>query len=375
MNVVLSYGDLSRQSGYRTRVVGELEHLDRKAGPTTLMVFDRNPAAFRNGFSTNVPFRVHSRYSIARFYHDMAQVCHRTPVKLVHAHNLYSAILALSARRVWGYKVVFDYHGRVPEEYVFLGKGSATSRKALERLERWAVRYSDHIVVVSAKLRDYLQQRYDEPQSKLSVIPCCADAGVFTWDARTREQMRRKLGVADKLVCVHLGSFFEWYEPELLVGLFQQLQSHFANAHLFVITGSAQDASAWLSSRLPSGTFTVTSTSHDQVPSLLNAADLGFLLLRRAPNIKTSSPAKFSEYLNSGLPVIITPDVGDFSEFVSQRGVGVIASGPEIDVTRVRQIVAARAKYADACVEAGRMLTWQSYGPSWTTLIQALTQT
>src|SRR4051812_34793038 len=31
-NLVLSYGDLSTQSGYRTRVLGELQHLDSAGG-------------------------------------------------------------------------------------------------------------------------------------------------------------------------------------------------------------------------------------------------------------------------------------------------------------------------------------------------------
>ena len=47
---------------------------------------------------------------------------------------------------LYRYKVILDYHGRIPEEYVYLGKGGEPSRKALEGLERWTVTNSDHVV-------------------------------------------------------------------------------------------------------------------------------------------------------------------------------------------------------------------------------------
>jgi glycosyltransferase involved in cell wall biosynthesis len=373
-NVVVSYGDLSRQTGYRTRVVGELEHLDRKSGlSTSLLVFDRQPAAFRNGFASQIPCRVHHRRAVIRFYQEMAKLSRREPVRLVHAHNLYSAALALSARWFFGYKVVLDYHGRVPEEYVFLGKGGQASRKALERLERWAVTGADHIITVSEKLRDYVRERYRQSQPRLSVIPCCADSRQFRWNTDRREEARRRLGLQDKIVVTHLGSMFDWYEPDLMIRVFQRLQTYSAKSHLLIVTGSAREASDYLAARLRPETFTVTSVSHDQVPALLNASDLGLLLLRSSPNIKTSSPAKFSEYLNSGLPVIITPDVGDFSDLVRATGTGVVVADGEPDLTILHRILSERLEYAALCVAAGQGLQWESYEASWQATVRRLT--
>jgi glycosyltransferase involved in cell wall biosynthesis len=374
-NVVLSYGDLSRQTGYRTRVLGELEHLDQKAGlAPTLLLFDREPEVFEKGFDLDIPYRAHSRSSMIRFYPEMARLARQAPVKMVHAHNLYSAALALSARRLYGYKVVLDYHGRIPEEYVYLGKGGNASRKSLEQLERWTVRSSDHIIVVSEMLGEYLQDRYAAPRSKISVIPCCADAGAFQWNLERRENTRRELGLNEKIVCTHLGSFFEWYEPELLVRLFRQLLTRSTNAHLLVMTREAEDARSWLRERLKHDTFTVISVDHERVPLMLNASDLGFLLLRPSPNIRTSSPAKFSEYLNCGLPVAITPDVGDFSALIEKTGAGVVASGAGIDMAHIDRMMTARYEYAARCVDAGRSLSWQSYESSWRETVKSLTE-
>ena len=115
-----------------------------------------------------------------------------------------------------------------------------------------------------------------------------------------------------KLVCTHVGSFFEWYDHELLLNLFAGIQRDVADAHLLVLTSATEKTREYLSRRLPAESFTVMNAPHDEIPPLLNASDVGFLLLRSSPNIETCSPTKFSEYLSCGLPVVITPQVGDF---------------------------------------------------------------
>ena len=225
----------------------------------------------------------------------MRQITREQPIRLVHAHNLYSAALALLARRRYGYKVVLDYHGRIPEEYVFLGKGGGTSRKLLEWLEGWCVKSSDHVIVVSEKLSEYLMDRYHLSKRKLSVIPCCSDGATFKWDSGRRDAIREGMNFGGKFVCTHLGSFFEWYDPALLVNAFQQIATEI-DAHLFVVTKDPRKAADYLENHLPADCFTVRSATHEEVPGLLNASDLGLLLLRPSPNIRTSSPVKFAEY-------------------------------------------------------------------------------
>src|SRR5207247_1075812 len=149
LNLVLSYGDLAVPGGYRTRVLGELAALDSQLDRDPfLLVFDRHPADCERTLAGSAAHRVLHRRAVPQFYRELSHIARRKPIKLIHAHNLYSAALALSCRRRYGYKVVLDYHGRIPEEYVFLGKGGSVSRKALEILERWCIKSSDHVIAV-----------------------------------------------------------------------------------------------------------------------------------------------------------------------------------------------------------------------------------
>jgi glycosyltransferase involved in cell wall biosynthesis len=309
---------------------------------------------------------MHPRSSPQRYYSEIARLALRGKIGVVHAHNLYSAALALSARWKYGYKVLLDYHGRIPEEYLYLGKGGAGSRWMLEKLESTCVRRADRVVVVSDKLRDYVRTAYRVPDSRLTVIPCCADSGVFRWDAALRREARGAMGLEDKFVCAHVGSFFEWYEPERLTELFKEISTAMPNAHLLVVTPAVRETAGYLTARLSAGTFTVKSAKHEEVPALLNASDLGFLLLRQSPNIKTSSPAKFSEYLNCGLPVVITREVGDFSDLVERTGTGrVVGNDARLGAQFVRDVASCREYFAERCVAAARPLVWESYRETW----------
>jgi glycosyltransferase involved in cell wall biosynthesis len=366
-DLVLSYGDLIRQSGYQTRVMGELRHLEKDSRlEPYLLAFDRDAIARAKDVPRDIPSRFRTRHG-RLFYPEITRLARERRIRIVHAHNLYSAALALTGRPFWRYKVVVDLHGRIPEEYVALGKGGSTSRRVLTALERWTVTRADHVAVVSERLRDYLLRTYPIPPDRVSVIPCCADAARFNWDSARRKQARQRLGLDGKLVCVHLGSFSDWYDPDVIVGAFRQIRDRRPSAHLLVVALDASAAAESLRQRLPEGAYSVTSVSHAEVPALLNAADLAFLLLPERPNIEVSSPTKFSEYLNCGLPVVISPGVGDFSALVERESAGRIWRDGESskNAAFLDELSANRDQVARRCVEAGRSLRWEYHRERW----------
>jgi glycosyltransferase involved in cell wall biosynthesis len=373
-DLVLSYGDLIRPSGYRTRVLGEFRHLERGSDlEPYLLAFDRDAIRLEDEKPPDIEGRFRTRRA-PLFLPELRRISRTRTIRLVHAHNLYSCALALMGRRRWGYRVVLDLHGRIPEEYVYLGKGGPMSKRILERLEQWTVRQSDHVVAVSEHLREYLLDRYELPPSDISVIPDCADE-TFRWDPGLRRTERQRMRLDDRFVCLHLGSFADWYRPDTIVSAFRAIREKVAAAHLSVVTPNPEQAAAFLEPRLGPNDYTVTRASHDQVPALLNAADLGFLLLPNTPNIRTSSPTKFSEYLNCGLPVLISPGVGDFSDLVTEQGVGCVlpeGRGDRVDRGLIETIASQRAEIAMRCVAAGKSLRWDAYRQVWNGILRRM---
>ncbi len=373
-NLILSYGDLSRQSGYRTRVLEELTHLETESRfRPVLMVFDRHPDRLRPGALAETELRLHSRHAYLSFYTDLYQLSRRGKIAMVHAHNLYSAALALSARPLFHYSVILDLHGRIPEEYIALGKGGPISRKLLENLESFAVRNADHLIVVSDQLRDYVGRTYDVSDSRMSTIPMCADAGLFRVDESLRAHTRSKLGLTQKFVCTHLGSVFEWYDPSRIIETFQELRRSIPESHLLLVTERTEEVERHVRGRLEEGSFTVIGVKHSDVPVLLNASDLGLLLLAPSPNIATSSPAKFAEYMNCGIPVVISPDVGDFSALVKRENVGYVKDAEDRPIEEFFTAVQSdRSGYVSRCQQVGKALTWKAHQTIWTHIVSSI---
>jgi glycosyltransferase involved in cell wall biosynthesis len=60
------------------------------------------------------------------------------------------------------------------------------------------------------------------------------------------------------------------------------------------------------------------------MPRYLSAADAGLSFVLPAPSKRASSPVKNGEYLACGLPVVTTDGIGDYSDLVGRRRVGVV---------------------------------------------------
>jgi glycosyltransferase involved in cell wall biosynthesis len=60
------------------------------------------------------------------------------------------------------------------------------------------------------------------------------------------------------------------------------------------------------------------------LPQYLIACDYGILIREKSVTNQVASPVKFAEYLACGLPVIISNELGDYSEFVKLNECGFI---------------------------------------------------
>jgi glycosyltransferase involved in cell wall biosynthesis len=70
---------------------------------------------------------------------------------------------------------------------------------------------------------------------------------------------------------------------------------------------------------------------HEDLPHYLALGDLAFLVREENLVNSVSSPTKFPEYLACGLPVVISPGVGDCTEIVERMGLGVVVSTADIE--------------------------------------------
>jgi len=158
------------------------------------------------------PMAYHRRPSLPVTLYDIAAgawrasaIARREQIDIFHGRSHVGATIAMLAGRWRGGRVIFDMRGFLAEEYIDSGRWRANGYlpRLVKAAERWLCRSADGVVILTERLRDTLFDAASAGERPIEVIPCCVDMSRFNQSSLDREQVRRELGVADRLVCVH----------------------------------------------------------------------------------------------------------------------------------------------------------------------------
>jgi glycosyltransferase involved in cell wall biosynthesis len=124
--------------------------------------------------------------------------------------------------------------------------------------------------------------------------------------------------------------------------------------------------------QLPADSYMLEEVAHSEVGKTIGIADAGLLLREEHPVNLVSSPTKFGEYLASGIPVILTDGIGDYSEMANELKVGISV---KIENNRLEEqelqrlsvfltnVQLNRELWADRCkTAANQYLDWNTSG-------------
>ncbi|HET9118852.1 MAG TPA: glycosyltransferase, partial [Pseudonocardiaceae bacterium] len=249
------------------------------------------------------------------------------PAAIVHVRSYVPALIALLARRWTGGKLIFDIRGFWADERIEGGiwPSGGWLYKLAKRCERWFFRETDAVVTLThasvPKVREWLGGR----PVPVVVIPTCADIALFT---RTE---RRPGGPGATWV----GSIGTWYRFDLAAPLARALKMP-----LNVVTRQSELARKILhGAEVPVKTLPL-----HEVPAELFSGDVGLCLYVASFSRVATAPTRLGEYLAAGMPVVVTPGVGDLERIVEEHEVGAVLRGEsEEELARVASVVSALA--------------------------------
>lgn len=261
---------------------------------------------------------------------EIVQIADRFDVDVLHAEALYCARVALLVRaRLPDIFTSVDWHGAVPEESR-MGGAHENRVRFLETDERRILEVADLNVFVSGAMARHYDQKYAVGTIPQVVVPCCVSDKRFP-DSKRSVDLEFDKG---SLIFSYVGSMADWQCGLEMVKLFAALHAHDNSCRFLMLVPEADHEKVrrhMASSGLPEEAVRLHSVAHDEVPKYLATADIGVLLRREDVVNAVSSPTKFGEYLAAGLPVLMTDGVGDFSDLVRRRSLGVIVPSVLID--------------------------------------------
>ncbi|HEY0976832.1 MAG TPA: hypothetical protein VGE21_05135 [Flavobacteriales bacterium] len=331
MILYLTYND--QPSGvYWSQVTDVVEHLNTLGGPRVKLVALVSGRGFwetRRKIKTHNPsaWVIPMVPTMARWRRNslfLAAVCRRLRPSGIICRGPFATWMALRMRdRGLVKRVCFDGRGAYAaewEEYRIIDDDALIAQ--FRPLEQQALGQSDFRIAVSEALVQHWRERYAYAGTEHVVIPCTLGTSHLSGDG-DRERVRAQLGyTAEDVVLAYAGSTAGWQSFALLEELLTAVLAGQPQVKVFFLSRADANNSA-LAERFP-GRVRIAWLAPEQVSGTLSACDRGLLIREDTVTNRVSSPTKFAEYLAAGLPVLISPHIGDFSALVRTHGLGLV---------------------------------------------------
>lgn len=242
----------------------------------------------------------------------------------VYTRSLGSSRIGRKIAAQNGALSVRDIRGLTAEE-IALRRGG--NRGIAYRLALWMalneIRRTDRLSCVSHNLKRWIEKQ--SGRKDVTVIPCCIDKNKIFFDAKAREQIRKRYGFKNnnKVIC-YAGGLATWQRMHDIVQLLGEISRLNKNYRFLFLTREDRKLRAIVEGEdIPLGRCLIVSCSHNEIRHYLSAADAGIIMRYDILVNNVASPIKIGEYLGCGLPVILTKGIGDFSDRISEAEVGI----------------------------------------------------
>ncbi|MGM0376067.1 MAG: glycosyl transferase [Bacteroidota bacterium] len=243
----------------------------------------------------------------------------KTRPGVVYGHNDVGALFGGLMKLFFRYRLVYDMRGdRVNEVEV---QGTPKWRIAFySRIQKYCINSGDLVLTVSRKFERLPPGKYHIPKFNFF------DARLFYYHADEAEQMRRELGLEDRFVLVYSGTDKYYQMVPGMVAFFARFLSYCPDAFLMINTPvpSPVFAEELRRQQVPESAYGMFQPGQENLNRYQMVADMALLLRQDLPLNHRAFPTKFSEYLGSGLPVLVSPYVPSIAEMVAENELGVI---------------------------------------------------
>jgi glycosyltransferase involved in cell wall biosynthesis len=324
----LTFNDLP--SGiYSSQVIDVVKFLNTQTQTPTKLIafislrnFSKNRKKIRNELSEAlvVPMVPRlNRWRLNRFLFNSIYWWYKP--KCIIARSVLATQLALKTTCE---KIVYDGRGAIAEEwkeYKVVNDEKLLSQ--IVNLERECVLNTQFRLAVSHQLVNYWREAFGYKTSEYVVIPCTINKVFENLEIsqKTISDARKKMELPETaVVYVYSGSLAGWQSFSLMTEFLKKVLQQSKNNRMVFLSSKDKnilDLEAQFSDQV-----SCISVLPNEVPLYLIAADYGMLIREESITNQVASPVKFAEYLACGLKIIISNNLGDYTEFVINNNCG-----------------------------------------------------
>jgi glycosyltransferase involved in cell wall biosynthesis len=254
----------------------------------------------------------------------------REKIEVIHCRSSYPTIIGVVAKFFSSCRVLYDNRGIPGEE--MKGRKFDPQSFVYNAVEETLLKYSDSIVVVSTPFKDYLLENYPDLdlKEKIKVIENGFSPDRIKYSDSQRKIRREEEGLSDRIVMTYSGTLSKWQMFEEICDLFILFKKLEPKALFLVLSPDATEVEKIIwSKKISSEDFRIFNITNNQLGDYLILGDFGVLF--RLPLLinKVAAPIKFAEYLAAGLPVLLTPGIGDTEKMCMDGEYGIVIESSE----------------------------------------------
>ena len=254
---------------------------------------------------------------------------------VLHCRSYLAGLIGLYCKRKYNTGFIFDMRGFWADERIEGGiwKKSkpigAYLYSFFKKKEKEMLSQSDAIITLTHKAKSIiLNWNIGINESKINVIPCCADLNHFSNnninDAQLISFQNKFPQLKNKFVLSYVGSLGTWYMADEMLEFFK-VSLDKVDSHFLIITKDSEVLvhQAAAKYHVPLDKLTVVSSSRAEMPYYISLSHASLFFIRPSFSKSASSPTKMGELLSMGIPVITNAGVGDVDSIIKETNCGI----------------------------------------------------
>lgn len=289
---------------------------------------------------------------------QLSRILRQSDVRVLYGYNDVGALYGVILKLFFRFKLVYDMRGNRVNEIAV--QGAPRWRVSFyRRIRNLCLRRSDLVLTVS-------KDCHDLPKGKLHLRKYnFFDEKKFWYDASMVRMRRVELGLDNRFVFVYSGTDKYYQMVSQMVEFFAAFLKVRPDAFFMInVPVPSQkfvdELKRW---QVPDSAWSMNHPDQTTLNQYQMVADMAFLIRQDLPLNHEAFPTKFSEYLASGVPVLISPHVHTLKDMVEENHLGEIwQEGEPLDGIQKRLL-----KYHEnpgikkRCAAFAReQLSWQS---------------
>jgi glycosyltransferase involved in cell wall biosynthesis len=272
-------------------------------------------------------------------------LCMTRRIRVIHAFCTPAGVAGYVLSVLTGAALIVDSYEPHAESMVENGTWRAGSvrHRVLTFFEGRMSARAQVLIGTTAAMEDYARNRYGVTPRSFLAKPACVDLDVFRPDQPGSEDLRERLGLTGKLVCVYAGKIGGIYLERELFEFFLQANDYWPDRfRVLMLTPAPRDSIDRLAREtgLEPSRIVSSFVPHAEIARYLALGDFAVNPVKPVPSKRYCTSIKDGEYWATGLPVVITQGISDDSEIIAREEIGAVLRdlSPEAYRQAVREI-------------------------------------